>query len=114
MSCPFSVKIEGFLFQYAWIFVSVYMDRYGDCFHGGPMEVADESYTIKAQGGEAYDTLKCEMTYKSGNNERLCLSFKEFFISRCDVKITAYSEKSASGNAMVTFFNRLINFFLTA
>lgn len=82
---------------------TVYMDRYGDCFHGGPMEIEDESYTIKAHGGDAYDTLKCEITFKSVKEDKLCLSFKDFFINKCDVKLTAYSEKSASGTAMGTY-----------
>ncbi|XP_053376930.1 uncharacterized protein LOC123528933 [Mercenaria mercenaria] len=82
---------------------TVYMDRYGDCFHGGPMEVDDESYKIMAQGGDAYDTLTCEMTFKSLKNDRLCLSFTSFHIRKCDVKLSVYSEKSASGNAMGTY-----------
>lgn len=82
---------------------TVYMDRYGDCFHEGPFEVENESYIIRSSGGEPYDTLMCAMTFKSLKDDRLCLHFKTLDIRRCDVRLSVYSEKDASGTAMVTY-----------
>jgi hypothetical protein len=82
---------------------AVYMDRYGDCFHEGMMEVEQESYNIMAQGGAAYDTLTCEMRFKSMKDDRLCLSFSSFMITKCDVKLTVYSDKDSTGSPLVKF-----------
>ncbi|XP_060586536.1 uncharacterized protein LOC132742204 isoform X2 [Ruditapes philippinarum] len=79
------------------------MDRYGDCFHEGIMEVEQESYNIMAQGGAAYDTLTCEMRFKSMKDDRLCLSFSSFMITKCDVKLTVYSDKDSTGSPLGTY-----------
>ena len=79
------------------------MDRYGDCFHDGIMEVEQESYDIMAQGGAAYDTLYCEMRFESMKGESLCLSFSSFMITKCDVKLMVYSGKDSLGSPMVNF-----------
>ncbi|KAH3828076.1 uncharacterized protein LOC127832689 isoform X2 [Dreissena polymorpha] len=75
---------------------TVYTDRYGDCFHGGPIEV-EEEYTIVSRGGDAYDTLNCEMTFKTQTNNRMCLSFKEVEIKRCDLSLNVYASDSSKG-----------------
>ena len=77
------------------------MDRYGDCFRDSYISVKDEQYTILSQGGEPYDTTVCEMVFKSEKNDRLCLSFKEFTINRCDLHLDVYAEQSAAGTAIV-------------
>ncbi|KAL4226091.1 hypothetical protein ACF0H5_014079 [Mactra antiquata] len=80
---------------------SVYMDKYGDCLNEGPKSVEDEPYLIYSQGGEPYDTLRCQMTFKSSKDDRLCLSFKELAILRCDLKVYAYSDEFASNNHLM-------------
>lgn len=77
------------------------MDKYGDCAHDGPIEVEDEAVTIKAQGGAPYDTLICEMTFKSMLNDRLCVSFQKMDIKRCDVNLYVFQEDSSAGTALV-------------
>ena len=89
----------------------MYLDRYGDCFHGTYFPVhAQDEYSILSHGGEAFDTLRCEITFKSERNDRLCLHFQRFLISRCDVKFEVYPEQSASGKALVSNspFNQLM------
>ena len=83
--------------------VSVYLDRYGDCSRGTYFPVnANDEFTILSHGGEAFDTLRCEITFKSEADDRLCLHFRNFFISRCDVKLEVYPEQSASGKVLVS------------
>ena len=83
--------------------VSVYLDRYGDCSRGTYFPVnANDEFSILSHGGEAFDTLRCEITFKSEADDRLCLHFRNFFISRCDVKLEVYPEQSASGKVLVS------------
>ena len=78
------------------------MDRYGDCFRDSYISVENEEYSILSHGGEAFDTLVCEISFKSEKNDRLCLHFRTFQISKCTVKFQVYSEQSASGVAAVS------------
>lgn len=78
------------------------MDKYGDCFRDGPIEVEDDSIVIQSQGGEPYDTLFCEMRFKSVLNDRLCLSFESLEINRCDLNLHVFQEDSAAGTALVS------------
>ena len=81
----------------------MYLDRYGDCSRGDYFPVdANDEFSILSHGGEAFDTLRCEITFKSEADDRLCLHFRNFFISRCDVKLEVYPEQSASGKVLVS------------
>ncbi|WAR25774.1 hypothetical protein MAR_011478, partial [Mya arenaria] len=79
--------------------IPVYMDRYGDCFHDGPIEV-EESYTILSQGGEAYDTLTCQMTFKADKGSRLCLTFRSIRIDNCGVNLHVFSKESSNDKVL--------------
>ena len=80
----------------------VYMDRYGDCFKETYISVKGEEYSILSHGGEAFDTLVCEISFKSEQDDRLCLHFRRFEINKCNVNFEVYSEQSASGAAVVS------------
>lgn len=82
----------------------VYLDRYGDCSRETYIPVkANEEYSILSHGAEAFDTLVCEISFRSEQNDRLCLHFRRFYISKCDVKFEVYSEQSASGKALGSY-----------
>ncbi|XP_052779321.1 uncharacterized protein LOC128216716 [Mya arenaria] len=81
---------------------TVYMDRYGDCFHDGPIEV-EESYTILSQGGEAYDTLTCQMTFKADKGSRLCLTFRSIRIDNCGVNLHVFSKESSNDKVLGSY-----------
>jgi len=88
------------------------MDKYGDCFRGSIIEVEEEAVTIRSTGGAPYDTLICEMNFKSMMNDKLCVSFEQLDIERCDLTLTVFPEQDSSGHALVSnlchSLNRLI------
>lgn len=81
----------------------VYMDRYGDCVRDGPFEVDRDKINIYAQGGEPYDTLVCELVFKSAHNDRLCVSFNSLNITSCDVRLSLFAEQSSQGHAIASY-----------
>jgi len=84
----------------SFFWLPVYMDRYGDCFHEGPIRV-QAPVSIYSQGGSAYDTLTCEMRFQADKGERLCLTFKNLLIQKCGVNLYVFSQQSSSGTALV-------------
>lgn len=87
----------------------VFMDRYGDCYHDGPFQLQNDAVlSVYALGGAAYDTLICDISFKSQENYRICVSFKGVEINRRDVSLTVFNGNS-SMESIMGIYNHLLS-----
>lgn len=77
---------------------TVYFDKYGHCERTDPFDLADEDYTLKPVGGGfAHETMICTIRFKAPSKFGVCLTFEEFDIKDCNVKLKIYRTSTASG-----------------
>ncbi|KAK3792954.1 hypothetical protein RRG08_060649 [Elysia crispata] len=83
---------------------TVYFDKYGHCQRSWkPFDLDDDVYTLKSTGGnDAYNSMKCSMTFRAPPDYGVCLTFEDFDIKRCDVTVEIYNSKSDTETAWRT------------
>lgn len=79
---------------------TVYFDKYGHCQRWWkPFDLDDDVYTLKSTGGDdAHESLNCAMSFQAPTNNAICLTFKDFEISRCDVSLNIYDSKTGENS----------------
>ncbi|RUS83827.1 hypothetical protein EGW08_008408 [Elysia chlorotica] len=98
-------KLARFVFTLLWLksvqlptisCETVYFDKYGHCQRSWkPFDLDDDVYTLKSTGGnDAYNSMKCSMTFRAPSEYGICLTFKDVKITRCDVTIEIHNSKS--------------------
>ncbi|KAL3851980.1 hypothetical protein ACJMK2_015669 [Sinanodonta woodiana] len=82
----------------------LYMDKFGDCERDDYIAVDENVYRILSEGGNfVFYSLNCQMTFKSLNDQRLCISFKQLSIKRMDIYLNIFDGPGATGKPMKVF-----------
>ncbi|KAK3605841.1 hypothetical protein CHS0354_002478 [Potamilus streckersoni] len=80
------------------------MDKFGDCERDDYITVGEDVYRILSEGGKfVFYSLNCQMTFKSLNDLRLCISFRQLSIVRMDVNLRIFDGPGATGKPMKVF-----------
>ncbi|XP_046372642.1 uncharacterized protein LOC124146412 [Haliotis rufescens] len=82
--------------------VTVYMNEYAHCIKKD-FTLDGEKYTVNAKGGNfRHETLVCDLTFRARSAHAICITFDEFHINDCTVKLKIFDKNTSSGRSWRT------------
>ncbi|XP_046568475.1 uncharacterized protein LOC124276858 isoform X2 [Haliotis rubra] len=82
--------------------VTVYMNEYAHCITKD-FNLDGEKYTVNAKGGNfRHETLICDLTFRARSGHGICITFDQFHINDCTVKLKIFDKNTSSGRSWRT------------